>query len=300
MGFSSQFTPHCYTCGINLNIFLGCSKKQGLHIDSDYIKESLEYIKKNNIATICISKCYGYQENDIDFILDHKNITGIEVYDAKGIDISAIENATWLQHLRISEEGPPIDLSKLNHLESLNISWTKRKYVLPSYENGKSLRLLYLWRCKKKTLDFLSHYENLEFLTVTHGSSVSLSGIDRFQKLRYYEHSYGKNLVDISAVAKLPQLEELRFDHCKKIEIDGVLEQCQSVKRLALISCCDVPSLSFLRKMKYIEDFRFGSTNILDGDLTPLLQLKDFAFYPNKRSYSHTEEELKKIRAEMQ
>ena len=97
----------------------------------------------------------------------------------------------------------------------------------------------------------------------------------------------------------MPKLEELRLDNCKKINFEGIFEKCHKVKQLACNGGPDVPSLSFLKQMKSIEVFRFCETNILDGDLTPLLQLKDFGFYPNKKHYSHTSEQLEEIHKTM-
>jgi internalin A len=47
--------------------------------------------------------------------------------------------------------------------------------------------------------------------------------------------------------------------------------------------------------MKSIESFRFGDIDIKDGNVAHLLSLNDFGFYPNKRHYSHTREELEEI-----
>ena len=45
--------------------------------------------------------------------------------------------------------------------------------------------------------------------------------------------------------------------------------------------------------MPKLEDFRFVDTNVIDGDLSPLIRLKYAGFF-DKKHYSHTREQIKK------
>jgi hypothetical protein len=269
-------------------------KHRLLDVFSDHLEETLRYINEKKIDMISISRGYGYKLKDIDFILNIKRLKGIYVYDIGDTDISAISKCTSLEYVHLSDVSQKLDLSTLPNLCVLTIAWYPG-IQLPSTESGKNLQELYLWQFRGKTFDSVPVYENLEHMFVCHGSLQSLSGLERFKNLKIYEHHYGKQLRNISAVAKLPMLEELRFEHCKNIEVENIFEQCKVLKRLYYIACPNLPSLHFLRKMKMIEGFRFCDINVLDGDMTPLLNMNDFAFYPNKRHYSHTEEELKRL-----
>jgi hypothetical protein len=176
----------------------------------------------------------------------------------------------------------------------LFIDWNP-KIILPTGVLSDSLKILSITNYKSRTLETIPQYRNLLGLCVYNGSVVSLSGLERFKNIRLYEHHYARNLQDISALSKLRSLTELELDHCKKIQDTNILEQCNELKILRYFDCPNLPSLSFLKKMKNLEFFSFSGINIEDGDVTPLLKLKYFGFYPNKKHYSHTCEELEKI-----
>jgi|GEM_PF-986228 len=278
--------------GDNLSFFDNAS----LDVNSDYIDEAKKIIDKNGVDMIRISPYHGFKKGSLDFILDVKKLRGIHIYRSANVDISAIEKRTDLEYLRIAENKQRIDLSHLSNLLLLTIDWHK-KIKLPLPDNSR-LEFLLLGSFSEKTLLSLPCYTQLAWLSICGGSIVSLDGLERFKNLRIYEHRLGKKLHDISKLVELPNLKELELNLCKNIEIEDIFERCKKLKILKYLGCADLPSLAFIKKMKRIEDFRFGGTNILDGDLTPLLQLKDFGFYPNKRHYSHTYEKLKQIHAE--
>jgi len=252
-------------------------------------------MEQNGVDLIRISPYHGFTEGNLDFILDIKKLKGIDIYRSNQIDISAIEKRTDLEDLSIRENKQKIDLSCHSNLVWLVIHWHK-KIKLPLPRKSR-LEFLLFSSPTDKTLLFLPHYRHLAWISMCGGSTVSLDGIERFKNLRKYEHHYGKNLQDISNLTELPCLEHLRFENCTKIEVGDIIERCKNLKTLAYFRCPDLPSLAFINKMKKLEWFGFGDLNVLDGDMTPLLKLKDFAFYPNKRHYSHTCEELKKIHA---
>jgi hypothetical protein len=185
-------------------------------------------------------------------------------------------------------------LSYQTNLIWLSLEWSP-KTILPTAVSNNNLQYLSIRSYKNKSLETIPFYKNLIGLTLDFGSVVSLSGIERFINLRLYEHRYGHNLYDISALKNLPSLIEIELNHCRKIYIDNIFEHCRQLKILRYFGCANLSSLSFLKKLKDIEFFSFSDINIEDGDLTPLLKLKYFGFYPNKKHYSHTLDELRKI-----
>jgi hypothetical protein len=268
-------------------------------VNSDKIDEAVEYCNKNKIDTIIISPDCGFTKGNLNFIFDITHLIGIFIYDIgrymDRINFSAIEKYRKLQFLTMGDTSLSLDLSRLTNLIWLFLEWNP-KTKLPSVNNN--LQYLTIISYKKKSLETIPLYKNLTGLTLDFGSVVSLSGIERFTNLHFYQHSYGRNLHDISGLKHLPNLIELELNHCKKIYVDDTFEQCQQLKLLTYLDCANLPSLSFLKKLKNIVGFSFSNINIEDGDMTPLLKLKGFGFYPHKKHYSHTEKELKKIQVE--
>jgi internalin A len=268
-----------------------------LEIHSDDVEKVADFVSQNKVDIICISPAFGFTHGNLDFLLDIKNIWGIDIFDIKGIDsknidISAIESCNHIKYLSITATQKSVNLSNLIGLTTLWIDWHS-KLVLP--RENSNLQLLCIRGIKDESPIGLPLYNKLQWLQICGGSIKTLNGIERFQNLLYYSHSYGRGLQDIFDLTKLPLLRELELDHCKKIEVKDIFEQCLALRRLRYLSCTDLPSLSFLKKMKVLESFRFSDIDIKDGDVTPLLKLKSFGFWPNKKHYSHTREELKQI-----
>jgi internalin A len=264
-----------------------------LTMSSNDIDEAIDIVKQNKIDIIHISPAHGFTRGNLDFIQNMKNLFGIDIFDSKNIDISAIERCDHLKFIRISQTPQPIDLSHLSGLAHLAVTW-HRHLTLPSPQKS-NLKSLLLSGYKYKTLESLPYYRNLVSLSMHCGSITSLIGLERFQSLKLYHHMYGRNLCDIRPLTKLHLLEDVMLEHCKKIRIEGILEQCKKLKVLKYFACPNLPNLSFLQHLKDIEFFSFSNVNIEDGDMTPLLKLKYFGFYPDKKHYSHTCNELRKI-----
>jgi hypothetical protein len=65
---------------------------------------------------------------------------------------------------------------------------------------------------------------------------------------------------------------------------------------LSYYACADIPSLSFLDELPNLTHLRFVKTQIVDGDLRPVLRLLDVNF-ENSRGLSHTYDEVRRITA---
>jgi len=293
-------SKHTYTCKTVSYRRLPDSEssfieRRAIYVNSDYIEEAKNFIVKNGVNDILISPYHGFIEGNLNFILDIKKLKGVDIFVASNVDISAVEKCTDLEYLRISDSKQKIDLSYLSNLEWLVLGWHK-KMKLPLPDNSR-LKYLWIYRPADKTLQFLPHYRDLASIYMLGGSTVALDGVERFKNLRKYTHEFCKNLHDISKLTELSRLEHLRLDLCRKIEVGDIFERCKKLKTLAYLRCPDLPSLAFINKMKELEWLVLADVNVLDGDMTPLLKLKHFEFYPSKRHYSHTCEELKKIHA---
>jgi hypothetical protein len=160
-----------------------------------------------------------------------------------------------------------------------------------------SLRLLDLSRYRPKSRDLTGLPAlAVEDLTLVQSPLRTIDGIERFTGLRRLELSYLTRLERIGAVAGLAggRLERLECLKCRKIRDHAAVRAADSLKVLRFNACGDIPSIAFLNEMPNLEEFRFVHTNVLDGDLTPLLRLKAAGFFA-KKHYSHKPEEVAAI-----
>ncbi len=271
--------------------------RKRLSIDSRYFDECLELIEREKIDSIHIFS-YRYKKKSIEFIKNIKGLKNICVTDMKGVDYSPIEQCPELEEVYLGGMEKPIDFSKLPRLKSIGFDWIPG-IILPTQQSGKNLVEMYITSPKNDSLEILPYYENLQQLKVFQGAIRSLSGLKKFRNLLCYEHYYGRTLADISAITKLPKLRQIRFENCPKIQMGGVFEKCRALQLLLLYRTPDLPSLSFLKKMKSINHVRLDSCCVLDGDMTPLLALDEFIYAPSKKYYTHSEKELLALHKEM-
>ena len=108
----------------------------------------------------------------------------------------------------------------------------------------------------------------------------------------YLHHLY--SLRDISALAKVKKtLRALIIDSCHKITDISVLEELENLELLEIHGKNQLPSLQFIRKLKKLKTLHF-TVNILDGDLTPCLDLEWASYWPNRRHYNLKNTDLPK------
>jgi hypothetical protein len=96
-----------------------------------------------------------------------------------------------------------------------------------------------------------------------------------------------------------PELRHLHIDISKKFRDLPNLLKLKKLEVLCLSRCGDLPDLKFLAKFPNLRDFRFVDTNVLDGDLSPLLTLPKLESVGtlNKKHYSPTADEIKEALA---
>jgi len=89
-------------------------------------------------------------------------------------------------------------------------------------------------------------------------------------------------------------IKHLQINNSKKLKNHDVVSNLEYLEVLSLNSCGKISSLTFLNKMFNLQSFYFVDTDVLDGDLSPLLNLGNVGFL-NKRHFSHTYLEVKEI-----
>ena len=123
----------------------------------------------------------------------------------------------------------------------------------------------------------------------------SLTGIEQFKKLKSVEFHYFSNLKHIKAVTNLSDtLDFLTVGNAKKITDFESVTALNKLKTLGFNSCGSIPSIKFINDMPNLESFRFMSTDVIDGDMTPSIRLEYVAF-SNKKHFSHTLEQVRNL-----
>ncbi|HRP69372.1 MAG TPA: hypothetical protein PLY93_07565 [Turneriella sp.] len=266
-------------------------KYQVVRIDSENIAPCMQVYRDRQLDGISISPHLGYKKRDLNFLKDYPDIKGIILGYADEIDLTHISCAKELEFITVTGNKQPMDYGQFPKLKELRLEWHK-KINLPKVATQLKLLDLSAYKPSDKSLKSLPAAPNLERLELVQGNTISLDGIEKYSRLLSAEFHYVRNLNDINAITAVRGLTSLKFHNCKNITDYSVLCKLQELELLYIHNAGTIPSIKFVTQMKSLKTFRFIETAINDGDLTPLLRLKNIAFQ-NKKYYSHTQQEIR-------
>lgn len=155
-----------------------------------------------------------------------------------------------------------------------------------------------LWHLKGKlnSFDMLSESDRLLYLELNWANIKDFNGVEKFGNLKRLElHSCVKLESDLGLGQLNDKLEFLHINQSKKFKLSNEFLELKKLKVLRLNNCGSIESLAFLSDLPNLIDFRFVNTNVLDGDLKPILEhptIRTVGFL-NKRHYSLKEDKLR-------
>ena len=254
------------------------------------LEAHIEFVKKYQIKKASILA------SNIDFLrhmpsLQHLFLT---IYQREGeINYDSLYTLPQIKSLVINDlDWGQIDMSpdyaKLKCLEYINVS--QKGHI--NFEKIETLKSLGIGSWKKKNLNGLFVSEQLDTLRMIQCGMHSLDGIERSKKMQCLYLHYNRSLRDINALAKVKKtLRALRIENCPKIEDFSVLAELENLELLELTGKNTLPDLQFLKKMKNLKTFVFDM-NVLDGDLTPCLDLSYVYSRKNRKHYNVKDKEM--------
>ena len=191
-----------------------------------------------------------------------------------------------------------IDVNKVyqKDLKNNDISWPNQNFGNSEYA--------ILWHLKTtdKIENQIPKSDNLKFLQLNWANITDFSLIaDKFTKLKRLELQCCIKLLNDDFIDGLSEnLEHLHILTSKKFIFEQNLLKLKNLRILCLNDCCPIENLDFLKLFPKLEDFRFVNTNILDGNLKPILEhptIKSVGFL-NKRHFNIKDLEMQKLLGE--
>jgi internalin A len=274
-----------------------------LEVDPFCLKDGLLYAKNNNLDKIRVIPLNHYAEYGF---TNANQLYKIKLDTTVFKDFSFIKALTLEDYIGVSNDG----IDELYNLKLLEYFSFQNKSVKPDlnnfpnietfvfkYNDGvknlnclKKLKNLMIFSLNTNDCSILSGLANLNTLSFIRGSFSNLNGIEHSKSIRSLDINYNSNIDDISFINNLTSLEILKIEKCKKLKDYNFLSENESIKELFIDS---LDSLAFIPSMKKLEKINFWDCK--DGNMTPLVEsrsLRQINFYPNKKHYSHTIEQI--------
>jgi hypothetical protein len=182
-------------------------------------------------------------------------------------EIKSLECAT--QYGRREEFSSQLDYARIKGLEELTIDGNGH-HNFHHFNQLKSLRI-----SGNQDSDVMRMFssEILDTLWITQCKIRSLEGIQKSKRMQCLYLAYNRTLSDISALRDVKDtIKLLRIENCAKIKDFSVLTELHHLELLQLSGSNELESLAFLKSLPNLRFFACDM-NILDGDLTPCLNL---------------------------
>lgn len=179
----------------------------------------------------------------------------------------------------------------------VNFDWKEKKVDSIDFSNCK---YLIIWHHQNRDKDFenLPDIEDLEYLEINWSSSTSLKGLSKYISLRRLELHYCAKLETLDGIEDLNQdVEYIHINQSKKLKRHESVTHLKELRTLCFNDCGVIENLDFLKSLTHLEDFRFVNTNILNGNLMPLIDHPTItnAGFLNKKHYSHKDIQVKSL-----
>ncbi len=252
-----------------------------------YLMEMKRYYIKNNIS------CIEAADTDLDVYLRHfSNVKYIYLHP-DAVHLEEVNKLTNLNGISLSNNQLKyIDDEILEKIEYLQIDYIDKKHVdFSKFTSLKYLRLLdYPFDAINISNELLGFEINRAF------KLVNLTGVNtkNLTKLKL------ENLTKLESINLVcPNLESFYIYDSKKVSnIETFLSTCKSLYEITITSYSDLnanlKSINFITGLHSLKYFR-TSFRILDGDLKPLLNLKDVNIGTFYRNYNLKDKDLPHI-----
>ena len=189
-------------------------------IESENLSACVEETRRKNAAGVFGAPCFGFEEDNLDFLGDLPGLEKIWFWDVKLGDVGGVYQLENLKSFGVHPNRPGIDFSHLATLEELVWEYNKKDSGLEALED---LELFHAWHYnpKKKTFSGFVVPESVVELQINWANPSSLSGLPVMPELKRLEIHRCRNLETLEALPDIaPNLEYLVVDACGKVS-DG-------------------------------------------------------------------------------
>jgi hypothetical protein len=275
--------------------------EQGMYGTKAIIKSAwqdsfLKILLNKEINELELNDGKGWRGENVNFLQSLPNLKSLTIIDFNIKSIDAVHCLHELQKIQFSTYSKvPINFNSFPKLTNCGFEWIKGSDSLFECSNLKNLGIN---RYDKRSSDVFSQLVNLEKLTILNSPIENLQGLSSLRKLLYLSMANLKEVTALRGLEDLQQLEELEIQRCKGIGDISEVFRLNKLKRLLLIDIGDIASIKGIENLKELKDFLFyESTNIIDGDLSPILKLKNLSkiSFQNRKHYTHRREDFGKL-----
>ena len=252
-----------------------------------------DYMRREGIRELYLNQARGWTGSTLGFLETVPDLIAFSILDFSIEDVSPVHQLSALRSIEVSTYcDTTIDFGVFPDLERCVLYWRANS---ESVFSCPALRWLFLHRYSGSSSEVFARSASLEELFVANAELREIEHLATLARLKVLGLYNLKRLASLRGLGQLVQLEALEINGCKGIDSLDELSALVHLRRLHLNDDGAISSLRPIRSLSQLEEFLFyESTNIVDGDLTPLIGLPYLrnTSFQNRRHYSHTRENL--------
>lgn len=148
---------------------------------------------------------------------------------------------------------------------------------------------------KERDLKNLPDIIDLKNLIVISSNIETLCGIEKYPHLETLDLSYVSKLAAIENIQNVKSLRLLSIFNAKKINDYSKIGMLKGIETLRICDSGNIQDINFISDMPKLKSFSFAGSNVVDGNLIPILNHippLEFVGFNNKRHYSHSWEKV--------
>lgn len=233
-----------------------------------------EELASGKVDGLVLNYARGFCERSLDLLDERWPLRRLDVLDRAIVDLDPIGRLVGLEDLSVqAAESAALDLGALPALRSIAGAWPLIGRTLGAVSG---LENAVTWMFGEVDLHAFRDHVALKALTIKDAPDLeSLSGLGNLRDLEMLTIVGARRLHEIDEIRELSaSLRELKFEQCPRIEAIDVVESLVGLRFLGISESGDIASLAPIGSLEQLETFyAWGTTRILDGDLSPLTQL---------------------------
>lgn len=247
-----------------------------------------EYMWREGVRELYLNHARGWSDTTLDFLEIVPELIAFSILDFTIKDVTPIHQLTALRSLEVSTYcNTKVNFRRFPELERCAFYWRSGS---ESLFECSTLRSLFLHRYGGSSSELFGQLAGLQELAIANCSLREVEHLATLSDLKFLGLYNLKKLTSLRGLGELEQLETLEVNGCKVIGRIDELAALVHLRRLQLNDDGAIASLKPLRSATALEEILFyESTNIRDGDLTPLMSLPRLQriSFQNRRHYSH-------------
>lgn len=260
---------------------------------SDWDAETERSLLGQPIAELELNRGKGWRGQDLSFLSLFPELLALKIIGQTAESVSPIHVLHNLRSLSVMTYcKTELRFSEFPNLIECSLEWRPKAMSL---FDCISLRKLFVKGFRGSDTELFGRLKNLESLAILGSGIQSLEGLRALIKLRSLRLGDMRKLHSLKGIEGLALLEKLEINTCRKISSVEEISSLANLRELYLDNMGDIQSLKPLASLSQLRRITFvESTNIRDGDLSPLLGFPNLELvsFQDRPHYSHRREEF--------